>query len=98
MTSPRTHSGPAELLVHLARAGSATTQNRLVLLLGRRGIRQHAAHTAGDFAHSTCGLCWRPYADHRSLQLERPTTTRGGSTASPQPPAPRSLPRTTPLD
>ncbi|MET7604928.1 hypothetical protein ABZS96_20855 [Streptomyces avermitilis] len=73
MTSPRTPTdpSPAELLVHLARADRATTQDRpVVLVLGRRDIRQLAAHSAGDFAHSTCGLCWRSHVDHRSLELE----------------------------
>ncbi|MFE9679128.1 hypothetical protein ACFYO5_34280 [Streptomyces sp. NPDC006259] len=73
MTSPRTPTdpSPAEFLVHLARADSATTQDRpVVLVLGRRDIRQLAAHGADDFAHSTCGLCRRPHADHRILELE----------------------------
>jgi ribosomal protein S14 len=71
MTSPRTESSPAELLVHLARADSATTPDGpVVLVLSRRDIRQLAAQTVRDFAHSICGLCGRPHADHRSLELE----------------------------
>ncbi|MFF9076305.1 hypothetical protein ACF1A9_29035 [Streptomyces sp. NPDC014872] len=73
MTSPRTPTdpSPAELLVHLARADSAAAQDRpVVLVLSRRDIRQLAAHSVGNFAHSTCGLCRRPHADHQSLELE----------------------------
>lgn len=66
-----TDPSPAELLVHLAHADSATTQTRpAVLVLGRRDIRQLGAHGAGDFAHATCGRCLRRHADHGSLELE----------------------------